>query len=73
MFTLIRSLPVNRLLTEQLPAIGRAWLAAEMFSKFRSFSREMLAFMATWFVIDGLLQGLRAWRARAGLALGPHR
>lgn len=56
MYTLVRLLPVKRLTYEQLPAIGLAWLIAEMFYKFHSFTLELLAFFATWFVIDAVIQ-----------------
>lgn len=56
MFTLLRTLPVKRLLIEQLPALAAAWLIAELFYKFKSFSLECAAFLATWFVLDALLQ-----------------
>lgn len=59
MFTLLRALPLRRLFSEQLPAIALAWLIAEMFYKFHSFSLETAAFLATWFVLDALLQGLK--------------
>lgn len=56
MYTLLRSMPVKRLLTEQLPAISLAWLTAELFYKFHSFTLECLAFLATWFVADLVIQ-----------------
>lgn len=59
MFTLIRLLPVQRLLTEQLPALLAAWVIAELFYKFKSFTLETAAFLATWFVLDALVQGAR--------------
>lgn len=61
MFTLLRLLPWQRLVVEQLPALGSAWLIAETFYKWKSFSLEMLGFMATWFVLDAAIQGLRQW------------
>ena len=61
MFTLLRLLPWQRLVGEQLPALGTAWLIAETFYKWKSFSLEMLGFMATWFVLDAAIQGLRQW------------
>jgi hypothetical protein len=64
MYTLLRTLPLNRLLMEQFPAITLAWVIAELFYKFKSFSLETAAFLVTWFVIDAAFQGLRAWRAR---------
>jgi hypothetical protein len=60
MFTLIRALPWNRLLAEQLPTLSLAWIVAELFYKFHSFSLECLAFLATWFVLDGIVQGGKA-------------
>jgi len=60
MYTLLQTLPIRRLLGEQLPAIATAWLIAELFYKFKSFSLECAAFLATWFVLDALLQGVRA-------------
>ena len=55
MYTLL-SLPWKRLTCEQAPALGGAWLIAELFYKFHSFSLEATAFLATWFVIDGVIQ-----------------
>lgn len=59
MFTLLRMLSVRRLLIEQLPSIAAAWLIAELFYKFHSFSLECAAFLATWFVFDALVQGVK--------------
>jgi hypothetical protein len=56
MFTLLRVLSARRILIEQLPALAAAWLIAELFYKFHSFSLEAAAFLATWFVFDGLIQ-----------------
>jgi hypothetical protein len=56
MFTLLRMLSVRRLLIEQFPSIAAAWLIAELFYKFHSFSLECAAFLATWFVFDALVQ-----------------
>lgn len=58
MFTLLRLLPWQRLLTEQLPAMAIAWAIAEHFYKWKSFSLEMLGFLATWFVVDLCIQGV---------------
>lgn len=52
MFTLLRTISGKRILIEQLPALGAAWLIAERFYKFHSFSLECAAFLATWFVFD---------------------
>lgn len=59
MFTLLRLLPLQRLMLEQLPAFGIAWLVAEAFYKWKSFSLEMLGFLVTWFVLDAAIQGVR--------------
>ena len=45
MFTLLRLLPTRRLLAEQLPALLIAWLVAELFYKFHSFSLKCAAFL----------------------------
>jgi hypothetical protein len=60
MFTLLRMLPYRRLFGEQLPAIAIAWVIAETFYKFHSFSLECAAFLLTWFALDALLQGLKS-------------
>ena len=59
MFTLLRLLPLQRLVAEQLPAFAIAWVIAESFYKWHSFSLEMLGFLATWAVLDAAIQGLR--------------
>jgi hypothetical protein len=56
MYTLLSLLPRKQLTYEQAPAIAGAWLIAELFYKFHSFSLEAAAFMATWFVIDAVIQ-----------------
>ena len=56
MYTLFRSISFKRLASEQLPAIALAWLIAEVFYKFHSFTLECLAFLATWFVFDLAIQ-----------------
>ncbi len=58
MYTLIRLLPIKRLAFEQVPALALAWLIAELFYKFHSFTLECGAFLATWFVLDALIQAL---------------
>lgn len=56
MFSLLRILPIQRLATEQLPALLGAWLIAEFFYKFHSFSLECGAFLLTWMALDALVQ-----------------
>lgn len=60
MFTLLRSVPVNQLLIEQLPALLVAWFIAENFYKFHSFTLECGAFLVTWLVLDGCIQLLKS-------------
>ena len=62
MYTLIRSLPLSRILLEQLPAAGGALIIAEFFYKFHSFTLECVAFLATWYGFDltlSLARGVR--------------
>lgn len=58
MYTLFRLLPAKRLAAEQFPALALAWIIAELFFKFHSFTLECGAFLATWFVLDALIQRL---------------
>jgi hypothetical protein len=59
MYSLVRMLPWTRLLREQVPAFGLAFVTAELFYKFHSFTLETLAFLATWGVIDAVIQAAR--------------
>ena len=56
MYTLVRSTPWGRLLLEQVPALAVSFVVAELFYKFHSFTLETLAFLATWGVIDAVIQ-----------------
>lgn len=58
MYRLIRTLSTIRLAVEQVASLGLAWLVAELFYKFGSFTLELVAFLATWFVIDWLVQAV---------------
>jgi hypothetical protein len=58
MYTLLRLLPLKKLAYEQAPALAAAWLIAELFYKFHSFTLELGAFLATWFVLDAFIQVL---------------
>ncbi len=71
MFTLIRMLPLRRLLAEQMPAMLLAWVMAELFYKFHSFTLECAAFLASWFVLDALLQGAKRIAAPASRPADP--
>jgi hypothetical protein len=56
MFTLLRVLSVRRIFSEQLPTLAGAWVAADLFNEFHSFSLEAAAFLSTRFAFDGLIQ-----------------
>jgi hypothetical protein len=63
MYTLIRLIPLRHLLLEQMPALGGSLLIAELFYKFHSFTLECIAFLATWYVLDGAITLLsRVWK-----------
>lgn len=55
MYTLIRSMPLRNLLMEQAPALVGSLLIAEVFYKFHSFLLEAVAFLATWYLVDGAI------------------
>ena len=63
MYSLVRIMPVARLLREQVPAFLLAFVVAELFYKFHSFTLECAAFLATWYVlswVQSLIVGPRA-------------
>ena len=59
MYTLIKAIPLRDLVFEQAPALVASWVIAEMFYKFHSCTLEMAAFLATWFVVDGVIFTVR--------------
>lgn len=62
MYTLIRMMPIRQLLLEQIPVAGASLIIAENFYKFHSFTLECVAFLGTWYVIDGGLRlFIRYW------------
>jgi hypothetical protein len=56
MYQLIHSLTVNELFKRQLPIFLVAFVVAELFYKFHSFTLECAAFLATWYVLDAIVQ-----------------
>jgi len=54
MHALLQSLTMRRFLLEQAPPIIASFIIAELFYKFHSFTWECLAFLATWFLLDGV-------------------
>ena len=65
MYSLIQTLPVRRLLQEQVPALAVSFVFAEAFYKFHSFTLETLAFLTTWAIIDAVIQLTRRSLTRA--------
>ena len=65
MYTLVRLVPWRRLALEQAPALVLAWVIAESFYRFHSFTLECAAFLATWFVIDAAIQLIGTFVAKA--------
>jgi hypothetical protein len=57
-FQLIRSMTARQLLVRQVPAFSISLVIAELFYKFHSFTLECAAFLATWFVLDGITQAV---------------
>lgn len=65
MYTLLRAVSTRDLLFQQLPTLGGSFLIAEAFYKFGSFGLEALAFLATWLVLDALVQTVDGVVSRA--------
>lgn len=66
MYTFIRLIPLPHLLSKQLPVLVGAFLIAELFYKFHSFTLECMAFLATWYVLDGAITFLGSvWKPRS--------
>lgn len=68
MYSFFKALPTRRLLSEQLPALCGSLMIAEIFYKFHSFMMEALAFLATWYVLDGTIQLFRRALSRKTLS-----
>ena len=58
MYQLIHNLSASELFKRQLPVFLVAFVIAELFYKFHSFALECVAFLATWYVLDAVLQRL---------------
>lgn len=50
MYTLLNRLGLKSFAARELPALFIAWLLAEVFYKFGSFTLESGAFLVTWFI-----------------------
>lgn len=55
MYHLIHNFTVSQLFKRQLPVFALAFIIAELFYKFHSFTLECAAFLATWYVLDGIV------------------
>jgi hypothetical protein len=59
MYSLIKSITLRTFVVEQLPVLLLSFIVAELFFKFHSFTLETLAFLATWFALDWIVQSVR--------------
>jgi len=59
MYTLLRSMTLRQLLLEQAPVLLVSFVLAEVFYKFHSFTLEALAFLATWYVLGGVVDFIK--------------
>jgi len=60
MYTLTRLISLRHLLLEQLPTLAVSLVIAETFYKFHSFTVECVAFLLTWYAVDGTFQFVRS-------------
>ena len=67
MFSLVKDLGIQVALKQEAAPFLIAFLVAEFLFKFKSFTLECLAFLATWFVLS-FLQSLIVPRAKASSA-----
>jgi hypothetical protein len=58
MLELFRSLGMRGLAVQEVLPLGLALVTAELFYKFHSFTLEVVAFFATWFVVEALWAAL---------------
>ncbi len=56
MYHLIHSFTVSQLFKRQLPMFALAFIIAELFYKFHSFTLECVAFLASWYVLDAIVE-----------------
>jgi hypothetical protein len=63
MYQLLHGLAASDIFKRQLPIFFVAFLIAEFFYKFGSFALECVAFLATWYALDGIVQILLGRRS----------
>jgi hypothetical protein len=68
MFSLLRALSARQLAMEQAPTLLAAWLIAEFFYKFHSFTLECGAFLLTWLALDAVVQLVKSLATRTRAA-----
>jgi hypothetical protein len=56
MYTLIKKIGWKSLLGVEAPSLLAAWLIAEAFFKFGSFTLETASFLGTWYLLGGVIQ-----------------
>jgi len=61
MLEFVRALRRDRAFLSRLPSFLLAFVVAELFFKFHSFALECLAFLATWLVVDLIVDRATAW------------
>lgn len=64
MYQLLASISTQDLALRQAPAFAASFIIASLFYKFGSFALECVAFLATWFVIDAVIQLIVRKRGR---------
>jgi hypothetical protein len=64
MFQFLRFIAASDLFLRQLPVFVLSLLIADRWYKFHSFLLETGAFLASWFVIDAVVQGVIVLRRR---------
>ena len=52
MYSLAKELGIRGVLVKEAPYMLISFIIAEMFYKFHSFTKEMVAFLVTWYVIS---------------------
>ena len=66
MYTFIRHAGVRRAVLDEAAPILLAFVVAELFYKFHSFTLETGAFMLTWFVLSAVGAAIRSRLMRSG-------
>jgi len=68
MFQLVRTIGGMDLALRQAPVFTVSFVVASLFYKLGSFALEAAAFLATWFVLDALVEGVARLVRRASAA-----